>query len=128
MIQNLLNTEIGISKDLTDQNTKLKLRIQSLETYVDEIINVEQAVRKTAESKVQESFLANNELIVPSQATSSADNRESSMDCTEQSIKDQWKEVRIKKHDEFVYLKSMERKKLESQERNVHPSETKQEA
>ena len=46
----------------------------------------------------------------------------------EQSINDQWKEVRIKKHNEFVYLKSMERKKLESQERNVPPPVTKERA
>ena len=47
------------------------------------------------------------------------------------NIKDQWKEVRIKKHKEFVFLKfffskSMERKNLESQEKHAPPSETKQ--
>ena len=129
LIQNLLNTEIGINKDLAEQNTELKLRIQSLETYVtNEIMKVKQAVCETGVSKAQETFSANNELSVPLQVISSADNRESPMDCADQSIEDQWKEVRIKKHNEFVYLKSMERKKLESKERNVPPSETKQKA
>ena len=110
LIQNLLNTEIGINKDLTDQNTELKLRIQSLENCLNEIANVKQVVHETAASKAPETLLANNESIVPEQITSSADNSESPMDCAEQSIKDQWEEVRIKKHNEFVYLKSLETK------------------
>ena len=103
----------------------------SLETCMNEIVNVEQAVRETAVPNAQERFSANNELISPTEVTSAADNEESPMDCAKQNIKnikDQWKEVRIKKHKEFVLLKSMERKKLESQEKHAPPSETKQKA
>ena len=113
LIQNLLHKEIGINKDLTNENMKLKLRIQSLESCVNGIVTVEKAVREPAAPNEQESFSANNDLIVPRQVTSVADNGESPTDCAEQNIKnikDQWKEVRIKKHKEFVFLKSLERK------------------
>ena len=47
----------------------------------------------------------------------SAHKEKSPIDCAEQSIRDQWKEIRIKKHNEFLYLKSREKKVEESQER-----------
>ena len=56
LIQNLLHKEIGINKDLTNENMKLKLRIQSLETCVNDIVTVEQAVREPAAPNEQDSF------------------------------------------------------------------------
>ena len=86
----------------------MKLRFQSLKTFRNEIINVEQAVREPAVPSAQESISANNELIVPMQVTCMTDNGKIPMDCAGNNTKYQWKEIRIKKENEFFYLKSLE--------------------
>ena len=122
---NLQKCERNINKSLVEQNTMLKLILQSLETYACEKAQV---VRKQAELQ-SEAASPVNDSIVHMQATSSADKgksdcissvakenfpancsgsahkEKSPTDCVEQSIRDQWKEIRIKKHNEFLYLK-----------------------
>ena len=59
---------------------------------------------------------------LPTNSTCSAHKEKSAIDCAEQSIRDQWKEIRIKKHNEILYLKSREKKEQESQEKISHQS------
>ena len=46
----------------------------------------------------------------PTNCSGSAHKEKSPIDCAEQSIRDQWKEIRIKNHNEFLYLKSRGKK------------------
>ena len=53
----------------------------------------------------------------PTKSTCSAHKDKSATDCAEQSVRDQWNEIRIKKHNEFLYLKFREKKEQDSQEK-----------
>ena len=68
--------------------------------------------------KVSEPFVV-KDAIAQEPVTSTAENRKVSIDCAEHGIIEQWKVVEMKKHNEFLYCKSLESKKQETKEGNV---------
>lgn len=91
LLTTLLKYEKDINKELAKLNSELKLKLQSLETWVHEIVSV---VPKLPGLQTRMTPL-DNDLIVYTQATNSAEKREIFIDCAKQRIKDQWNEMKI---------------------------------
>ena len=64
--------------------------------------------KSTQELQAHET-LSEKTLYVQLHVTSSVDNKDSSKNCAEENILKQWQEVRLKRHKEFIHLKSIEK-------------------
>ena len=105
-----LSTTLNDAEQISD----LRHKIQSLETHVIEI--KQSMFKKHSELQAHET-LSERTLNAQLHTTNSAENKESSKNCVEENILKQWQEVKLKRHREFIHLKSIEKKRQESQDK-----------